>query len=183
VFILGDTGLSVANGSVAAVRLTASAREGGAAASQGAAITEDTGANQEDAVDTVFADTGRDNSEAALDDYTVGAASLTVVKTSTVISDPINSTTNPKMIPGAVVEYCITVANAGGASTATNVSITDTMPANTTFQSNSVYVNGDSSCQNGSNTADAPSGGSLTMSLSNIAGGVTRSARFRVTVN
>src|SRR5439155_3128362 len=69
VFIVGDTPLATANGAVAAVRLTASAREGGSAASLGVAITEDTGANQQNAVDTVFADTLRDNSENALDDY------------------------------------------------------------------------------------------------------------------
>ena len=146
-------------------------------------MLEHTGANQQNAVDTVFADTGRDNSENALDDYTVSAATLTVTKTSTVISDPVNSTTNPKMIPGAVVEYCITVANGSGAATATNVTITDPIPANTTFQSNTVYVDGNASCQNGTNTTDAPSGGNLTMGLSSITGGSTSSARFRVTVN
>ena len=182
VFIVGDTALGTANGAVAAVRLTAVARESGSAGALGGAITEDTGVNQEDAVDTVFADTGRDNSENALDDYTVSAANLTVLKTSTVISDPINSS-NFKMIPGAVVEYCITVANASGASTATNITVTDSIPANTTFQSNSVYLDGDGSCQNGTNTAGAPVAGTLTMPLSDIAGKSTLSARFRVTVD
>ena len=182
VFIVGDTPLGTPNGGVAAVRLTASALEGGTGGSQGAALSQDNGANQEDAVDTVFADAGRDNSENALDDYTVSAASLTVVKTSTVISDPVNSS-NYKMIPGAVVEYCITVANASGAATATNVSISDAIPGNTTFVGNSVYLDGDASCQNGSNTADAPAAGTLTMPLSDIAGNATLSARFRVTVD
>jgi uncharacterized repeat protein (TIGR01451 family) len=36
---------------------------------------------------------------------------LTVVKLSTVISDPVNGTVNPKAIPGAVVEYQIIVTN------------------------------------------------------------------------
>jgi uncharacterized repeat protein (TIGR01451 family) len=182
VFIVGDTPLGTANGSIAAVRLTASAREGGNGGAQGAPLSEDTGANQEDAVDTVFADAGRDNSENALDDYTVSAANLTVTKTSTVISDPVNSS-NYKMIPGAVVEYCITVANAAGAATATNVSISDAIPANTGFVANSVWLDGDASCQNGTNTNDAPVAGTLTMPLSDIAGNATRSARFRVTVN
>ena len=182
VFIVGDTALGTANGSVAAVRLAAAAREGANDDLLGAALSQDNGANQEDAVDTVFADAGRDNSENALDDYTVSAASLTVVKTSTVISDPVNSS-NYKMIPGAVVEYCITVANASGAATATNVSISDAIPANTTFVGSSVYLDGDASCQNGSNTADAPVAGTLTMPLSDIAGNATLSARFRVTVD
>lgn len=182
VFIVGDTPLATANGSVAAVRLTAVGRESGSAGTLGAAITEDTGANQQNAVDTVFADTGRDNSESALDDYTVSAATLSVTKTSAVISDPVNNTTNPKMIPGAVVEYCITVANASGAATATNVTVTDSLPANTTYVNSSIYVDGDASCANGS-LGGSQSGGVVTAPLSDIAGGATRSARFRVTVN
>jgi uncharacterized repeat protein (TIGR01451 family) len=182
VFIIGDTPLGTANGGVAAVRLAASAREGGSGGSQGLALSQDNGANQEDVVDTVFADTGRDNSENALDDYTVAAANLTVVKTSTVISDPINTTTNPKMIPGALVEYCITVANAAGAATATNITISDTLPTDTTYVNNSIYVDGDASCANGS-LGGSQAAGVVTAPLSNIAGGATRSTRFRVTVN
>jgi uncharacterized repeat protein (TIGR01451 family) len=37
------------------------------------------------------------------------------------------------MIPGAVVEYCIAVANAAGSATATNISVSDTLPAATTY--------------------------------------------------
>jgi hypothetical protein len=40
-------------------------------------------------------------------------ANLTMTKTATLISDPVNGTTNPKYIPGAIVEYAITVTNAG----------------------------------------------------------------------
>src|SRR5690606_5727320 len=36
---------------------------------------------------------------------------LTVVKLSTVVSDPVNDTVNPKAIPGAIVEYQIIVTN------------------------------------------------------------------------
>lgn len=56
-------------------------------------------------------------------------ATLTVVKTSTVISDPINGTTNPKAIPGAVVQYAVTVTNTGTAAVdASTVVITDPLP-------------------------------------------------------
>src|SRR5690606_16038064 len=49
--------------------------------------------------------------------------------------DPFNGTTNPKAIPGATVEYTITLAN-GGAVSAAGVTIGDTLPANTTFVAN-----------------------------------------------
>ena len=57
-------------------------------------------------------------------------ADLSVTKVSTLISDPVNGTTNPKAIPGALVEYLITVANTGTAATdANSVVIWDQGPA------------------------------------------------------
>ena len=42
---------------------------------------------------------------------------LSVTKTSFIISDPVNGTNNPKAIPGATVEYLISVSNAGAGVT------------------------------------------------------------------
>lgn len=42
-----------------------------------------------------------------------GRADLVMTKVATLVSDPINGTTNPKMIPGAIVRYLITVTNQG----------------------------------------------------------------------
>ena len=39
--------------------------------------------------------------------------SLTILKTSTVLSDPVNNTTLPKRIPRAVVRYDVSVTNSG----------------------------------------------------------------------
>ena len=55
---------------------------------------------------------------------------LTIVKFSTVVSDPINEGVNPKAIPGAVVEYEIVIANpADTAVDADSVVLTDPIPA------------------------------------------------------
>ncbi|EAQ29871.1 hypothetical protein NAP1_03825 [Erythrobacter sp. NAP1] len=55
---------------------------------------------------------------------------LSVSKVSSVIADPINGTTNPKAIPGATIEYLITVANTGGSATdADTVTVWDDGPA------------------------------------------------------
>lgn len=59
--------------------------------------------------------------------FSVQRAAITVAKTSTVLNDPVNGATNPKMIPGATIQYCILVSNAGPA-TATTVVATDTLP-------------------------------------------------------
>lgn len=64
-------------------------------------------------------------------------ASLTIDKSSTVLSDPVNGTTSPMMIPGAVVQYCLLVSNAGSATT-TAVALTDTLPANVTYVAGSM---------------------------------------------
>ena len=174
-------------GQKAVVYLNATAREGGTASSLGAAITQTAGANTA-GVDTVFADvtagpndSARQGDHSAGDDYSISTAALTVTKTSTLISDPVNNTTNPKLIPGAVVEYCIAVANAAGGATATNVTVTDTLPSDTTFVTSSIIVDGDASCANGS-AGGSEAAGVVTAPLSDITAGATRSARFRVTV-
>ncbi|MEO9601574.1 proprotein convertase P-domain-containing protein [Parasphingorhabdus sp.] len=41
---------------------------------------------------------------------------LSVTKISTIVSDPINGTTNAKRIPGGIVQYCILISNSAGAS-------------------------------------------------------------------
>jgi len=61
-------------------------------------------------------------------------AVLQVQKTSAVISDPVNGTANPKLIPGAVVEYAITVTNIGtGTVDSGSIVIIDLMPADAAF--------------------------------------------------
>lgn len=66
-------------------------------------------------------------------------AVLNVTKVSTLISDPVNGTTNPRAIPGAVMEYCISVQNPGS-GTATGVVGTDTIPATLTYTPGSMLT-------------------------------------------
>ena len=55
---------------------------------------------------------------------TVPVFGLSVIKKSTVISDP-TSSTNPKAIPGATVRYCILVENMAATVTATAINVID----------------------------------------------------------
>jgi uncharacterized repeat protein (TIGR01451 family) len=58
--------------------------------------------------------------------------SLTHVKSVQVVSDPFNGSTNPKAIPGAVMEYTLQIANSGGGNVDSNtVDVVDPVPANT----------------------------------------------------
>ncbi len=186
VFIIGDIPIAQVNGDVAGVTLTATALN-----SNGTAITAATDATANTTgVETIFADTGRDGIEADGDDYTVGAADLTVTKVSRVISDGV-SASNPKAIPGAVVEYCIVVANGAGAATATGVSVADdigaigfvTYDGTFTPKMNGTVVSG-STCTPGADDATY-TGGTDTVSgtLNDIAAGETRTLVFRVTID
>jgi uncharacterized repeat protein (TIGR01451 family) len=61
-------------------------------------------------------------------------AVLVIEKSSTVISDPANGTVNPKLIPGAIVEYAITVRNVGSrAVDSSSIVLTDIMPPDMAF--------------------------------------------------
>jgi len=139
VYVVCDIPSGQANGSNAVVSLTATARVGGTAASLGAALTETTGANTA-GVDIVFADgagtddASRNAAYSARDAYRVSASALTVTKTVALVCDPLNSITNPKNIPGAVVRWTITVSNAVTASaSATLTQVSDALNANSTF--------------------------------------------------
>jgi uncharacterized repeat protein (TIGR01451 family) len=155
-------------------------------------------------VDVVFADTGVNVNRLVFadDQYFVQSAALSVAKTSTVISDPFSSS-NPKAVPGATVEYAIALTNSGAVS-ATVVTITDPIPVNTTFATGT-YNAGVSSvsitvglapptfcvAEAGSDTNGdgcfRTAGGVLTVgspALATVAsGGTAVTVRFRVTIN
>ena len=60
--------------------------------------------------------------------FIVEAAAITLAKSVRIVSDPINNTTNPKAIPGAIVEYTLTITNSGQVA-ATGVDLADEVPA------------------------------------------------------
>ncbi len=149
VFIVADIPISRVNGDIAAYVLNAQVAEGGAAG-QGADITTDDSGVADDpaVVQDVFADEAnanngadgdRDGISSAEDAYLVGAPELTIAKTSEVIADPFTCPgfpgsacpggANPKAIPGGIIEYTITVANAPGSSSATSISVADDLTA------------------------------------------------------
>lgn len=174
-FIVSDIPLTPTNGQSALVKLTATT---GYTASSGA----DTAG-----VDTVFADAGNDGTENANNTYNIATATLAVVKSSTIISDPIAGTTNPHAIPGAVIEYTVTVTNSSTTSAASAVTLTDSIPANTTYVASSMKLNAtalsDAADADGGATTGSPVT-SITVTAGTIpASGGTATVKFRVTVN
>lgn len=135
VFVLADIPLVQVTGDGANIELVAEAREGGVAG-QGI-VQAETGGNNTDGLEIVWS-----NNTASDDDaYSVGAiASLAAAKTSEVLSDPLgNSAPAAVAIPGAIVEYTITITNSGSVA-ATDVTVTDTLQADLSFETGNYDV-------------------------------------------
>jgi hypothetical protein len=213
VYVVTSIPANATNGQVAAVHLTGTAKEAGVAATEGTAITATGGPNGQNTMETVLfdaagtaaGDVANDGKSSDDDDYTVAAPVLTVTKLSRIIADPVNLVTagapdnisavanaNAKAIPGAYIEYCITVANGAGGATATNVNISDDLSvlANTPVSYVSafgVYEGGTVAsgvCSGGTNTGTYTAGTkTVAGALGSIAAGATKTVYFRVTIN
>jgi len=206
VFVVSDIPAAQADGSLAAITLTGQA----ANAATGVAFIETAGADTEDGIDNnnadnVFADAAgdtdaaRDGLHSDDDAYGVSAATVSVAKTATVISDPVNLAVNPKRIPGAVIEYCIVVQNTGS-SGADAVSVTDDFAGDpVTFVSGSIIAGG-TDCTTGGTSEDDDAAGlddtlTITENTGNFAGSTVTTTvftlpaaastvtRFQVTIN
>jgi uncharacterized repeat protein (TIGR01451 family) len=174
---------------------------------KGTAFADNSGdADDANVVQNVFADAaGTGSSDGAgdgyhsdTDTYEVSAADITVTKTSSVLWDPINGSSNPKAIPGAIVEYCIAVANATGGAAATSVAISDTLPTNVSYYSAlatgpatipaviGVITEGTvtgSVCNADGTGTGLLTGGVVSGDLGTVASGDTETLIFRVTVD
>jgi len=145
VFVIADLPVAAKNGDGANVRLTAKAAVAGSA---GATLeTATVGADTASAVDVVISaavastTAGVTTSLKTSDSgYAVSAPTLTVTKSEAVISDPVNGTTNPKAIPGATVEYTLTITNTG-ATAANGVAFTDPVATQLTLSQNVYNTN------------------------------------------
>ena len=91
-----------------------------------------------DAGDRLNGNVVEDGISLAFDQYLVGT--LTVTKTAAVISDGFSAAGQAKAIPGAIVEYTITVQNNGLVTI--GATLTELVPANTTYVAGSTTLNG-----------------------------------------
>ena len=212
VFIVGDVP-TTPGASRAQVGLDVAVAAGGATGTQGNLLvpTPLNIINQDNEVDVVFADNdddgvlgydiGRNGRAWAYGQYaiTVTNVALTVTKSALVLSDPVNLLVNPKAIPGATVQYCLTVANGTLLTPASGINLTDVVPANTTFVPGSIQVggigaagvcllNGQPVNDDGSTTG--PYTGNfnaatrtVTATIPLLLGGTSLAASFRVTVD
>ncbi len=129
-------------------------------------------------------------------DLYITSTSLSAAKSSTVISDPVSSS-NPKAIPGAIVEYCILLTNNGTSGTAAHsgVILNDPLPPESTYISGSMRSG--ATCATAASVEDEDntnadesdpfgmdlSGTNITGQAATLAAGGTAAFVFRVTLN
>lgn len=211
VFLVADVP-SVAGQTFASVSLRARVAAGGTAGA-GAVLTALDLVNQPNQIDVVFADDDSDGlmgadalrngeSRAYLEyEVAVTNVNMVVAKSATVLSDPVNLLVAPKALPGAVVQYCLTITNNTLLTPANNVALTDVIPDNTTYVPGSIQVgglgtggvcllNGFPANDDGSPNPLSPYGGSydaatktVTATTPLLLGGASFAASFRVTIN
>lgn len=141
--------------------------------------------------DAVAADTGTYNRADLF--ITAAPAAITTTKTSAIVSDGV-SAEKPKSIPGSVVNYCITIANAGP-SQATNVTATDIVPTSLTYIPSSMVsgancaaaatVEDDNStgADEGDPIGASIGGSTISIVSANLAASASFAVSFRATVN
>jgi len=199
VLIVADTPSSVTNGQTAVYNLIATTVDAGTTT-----VTTPVGGVPvfADAAGSATGDVARDGKHSATATYTVNAATMTVTKTSAVYSDPFNGTTSPKAIPGAVITYTVTVANAAGGANATGVAIADSLATeigNGHLAFKTQFVDAVNNCAAGSGivvnaTCNTNAGGddngdwsvttpnTVTVSNLTVNAGTTATIKFQVTV-
>jgi uncharacterized repeat protein (TIGR01451 family) len=146
VFIVADIP-NTPGSDTAIVSLNVIAATGGSSATLGADLVASSllVPDSSNTVEIIFTDgssaldLARNGQQRAFDAYHISTAVVTLSKSARVVSDPVNLLVNPHPIPGATIEYCMTINNAGP-GTATNLVVGDNIPANTTFVPGSINV-------------------------------------------
>ncbi|MCH7821930.1 MAG: hypothetical protein IIA07_07935 [Proteobacteria bacterium] len=139
IYVFADAPLTLVNDDVDNFTLNATAADHvTATATPGTLddlLTQSGGADDPTIIESVFANvSGADGSgnatEGESDGFIVDSAALVITKVAVVDSAPFSS---EKAIPGAIIEYTITIDNSGGDSDATNVSISDVIDSDVTL--------------------------------------------------
>jgi uncharacterized repeat protein (TIGR01451 family) len=134
-------------------------------------------------VDTFFADGDEDGIEIDSERYQVSAPIISANKTSVVISENLSGTFNcateapdggEAFVPGACVEYTLTISNGNATAPATNVVMTDVLPDDVTFVDIVSYTNFDNVSQEN---------GTVTGSIASLPANTDATATFRVTID
>lgn len=170
VFVIATTPGTVADGNRGIVSLVAAAQTG-----TGAPGTSFAGRG-EGGGDAVVGSTGADGQDNGA--FVVSAATVTLVK-SAVVADPFNGT---EPVPGATITYTITATVAGSGSL-NGLSITDAIPADTSYVAGSITLGGSPLSDAADSDAGTYDGTKIAVSLGTVAGGQTRTVTFKTKID
>jgi uncharacterized repeat protein (TIGR01451 family) len=176
VFVLNDIPAALASGNLGDSELLATSATGTGA--PGSVIA---GAG-ENGTDAIIGPTGGD--DLAPGTYQVSTVAMTIAKTS-LVADPFGGSLP---IPGATITYTLLVT-VTGAGTADAATLTDAIPANTTYVAGSLTRNAAPLTDASDSPVDeadfgVTTSGALTVGLGNLpAGGPPESITFQVTIN
>jgi uncharacterized repeat protein (TIGR01451 family) len=170
VFVLSTIPAGVADLDLGKANLTAAAVTG-----TGAPGTVFSGQGQGGG-DAVVGATGADGVD--IGTYVVQNADVSLVKSATV-ADPFGGT---ETVPGAIVTYSL-VASVSGTGTLTNLVIGDVIPANSTYQTGSITMQGSGLSDAADLDAGEFTGSAINVRLGSVTGGTNRTVTFRVRIN
>ncbi len=126
--------------------------------------------------DAVVGATGADGVDRSR--YVVQTARLSFVK-SAAVADPFGGT---RTVPGSIITYRL-VANVTGTGALANAAISDPIPANTTYQTGSITLEGSALTDATDGDVGRFDSDAISVGLGAVSGGQTRTVTFRVRVN
>ena len=193
IYVFANAGATLPNDAFDNFTLNATAAAGGDGTGLGALLTENPGPDDPDVVENVFVNpaVGGNAVEGADHGFHVNSADLVITKAAAVISDPFSS---GKALPGAIIEYTVTLDNTTGASAADNVVMTDTIQIADVALELGSYAGGlDVEIDGVGCTADNPNAddgcaydatsGALTVTIPSIAAGASSTVTYRVEIS
>lgn len=204
IFIVYYAGAGETDGDAATFELVATTLNEGTVGTAGT-ITTETATPSIDTTDIVFVDgqgsastteVAGDGIHSAATVVTVSAADLTATKTVRVIDTVAAANcgtdqafvANSFAIPGACIEYTITVTNNGASAVAQNVAITDVLPSAITFagihsSTSADFYNGENLGADATDVAPAEAGGTVTATEATLGAGESVQLVIRAVVN
>lgn len=170
VFILANMPGTAANGARGTIRLTATAMTG-----TGPAGTTFAGAGQGGGDAVVGTTTARAQGDGL---YALASVGVTFVK-SAVVADPFGGT---RAVPGSIISYALR-ADLAGSGTLTNLRLTDTIPAGTTYQPGSITLDGAAFTDASDGDAGAFANNAIAVVLPTAAAGASHVITFKVRID
>ncbi|MDT8423395.1 MAG: hypothetical protein RQ724_06455 [Desulfuromonadales bacterium] len=180
VWIVVNIPTGAANTQVDTWALQATAAAGGTASTEGTALTTET--NTLAAEEVVLADAGTNGIESANSNFVVSTATLTISKSVAIVDTGGGLPTDSFAIPGAIMEYTITVKNTSTTVDATTVILIDTLPAQLTWVTGSLTVDGAPQTEATDGDQGEFQGGNVKVTIPTLAANSTVVIMFRGTI-